>query len=825
VNLISDFRLALRGMRKNPGFAAVVICVLALGIGANTAIFSVADAVLLRPLPYHEPERIMELSESIGGQPGMSLSYPNFQDWEKQQRVFESLAVSMAADETLTGEGYPERVNVTYVSHQFLAVYALKPVMGRDFGPAHDRLNPERVLLLSNGSWITRYGSDPNILGRKVVIDKEPFTVGGVLPPFPFHRGGEYFLPIGAALNKYMLLPRYNHNNTSVHGRLKPGVTLEQARAQMSTVAARLAKEYPTENAGRDASVIPLSEWLAGSVRNSVLLLLGAVGLVLLVACANIANLLLARASAREKEVAIRSALGASRWQIIRQLLVESVTLSLAGAIAGIAVAHGALQALLAFLPDMEKFGGAAIDGRVLAFAACAAVATGVLFGMAPALHLVRLGLAESMKGAGKSSAHGPKLPVRRALVVLEVALALVLLTGAGLLMRSFHRLMNVDPGFRPESVMTAKVRLPGVMSAEITRAPQAYTQLAERLESLPQVQSAGLVNRLPLAGSTSSTTFYRSDRPAPEKGQYPDAIFRIVSPSYFETLRIPLLRGRIFTAQDGQILPMAIEPGTPDATPEELMNWWRAQRFRAVISETMARQIWPNEDAVGKHFRIGYANMNGPNVEVVGVVGNTRHWDLAQGEYPEYYLSSYHFPENEHTIVLRTTADPGGMADAVRKAAAEIMPSAVVSDFRTMERVVAESVSSRRTNLMVLVIFSAMALLLACVGTYGVLAYLVSQRTHEIGIRMALGAEARNVVGLVLREALLLGGVGLAIGVAVSAALARLIASMLYGVTTWDVPAYAAALAALAIATFAAAWIPAHRAAKVDPLIALRDE
>ncbi len=815
--LFQDIRYAARSLRKAPGFTAVVVIVLALGIGANTAMFSVVNALLLRPLAFPDAGRLVEVGEARGDDGMMSVSYPNYLDW-RQNDVFEAMGGIAPMPGTLAGSSSSERVLVGYTTSTFFPVFQLKPVLGRDFQAADDQPAAAPVVLLSNANWKSRYGSDPGILNRTVTIDQKAYTVVGVLPPFHFNRTADFYLPIGLALERWGFSMRENHNNLSVFARLKPGASIEQARAQFKTVAAKLEHDYPQANGGMKVPILPLRDTLTGDARSTVLLLLGAVGLVLLVACSNVANLLLARASLRQKEIAIRAAIGASRAQVIQQSLVECVMLALGGSVLGLLVARLSLNGLVALFPVTENVGGVGIDWRVLIFAFLAALFTAVLFGLLPALQITRVSLTDSMRNAGRTAGGIGGVPMRKVLIVSEMAIAVVLLIGSGLLIRSLYRLLSVDPGFRPEHVLVATLDIADTQDGDMSRQVQFCERVLQRVEALPGVKVASTASFVPLTDNSSSMVFYSDDRPIPQKGQFAEALHKIVSPGYFQAMGIPLLKGRVFDASDGRMPPMKRDMGT-------MLAWWRKTDFKVVVSETMARTYWPNQDPIGKTFRPGFPDMKGPAVTVIGVVGDTKHWGLGSAPTMEFYDSAYLFPSFGQHLVLRTAGDPLTLAQAVRTAVREVDPSAVVSDVRTMEAVVSKSVSGRRTNIGLLATFAGLALLLAVVGTYGVMAYLVAQRRREIGIRMALGAATSKVMQSVLREALALSAAGIAIGGAISFALGRLIASMLYGVQSTDALTYSAVAALLLAATAAASYLPARRATQVDPAIALRSE
>ena len=816
--LLRDFRFAARSLRKAPGFTVVVVIVLALGIGANTAIFSVVNALLLRPLAFRDAGRLVEVAEERGNGGMMSVSYPNYLDWRTQNQVFEEMGAISPMPATLAGSTTSDRVMAGYVTSTFFSVFQLRTVLGRDLQPSDDQPSAPPVVLLSNATWKTRYGSDPGILNRTVTLDQKAYTVAGILPPFHFSRKADFYVPIGVALDQFGFNMRENHNNLSVFARLKPGVSIQQAQAQFKTLAAKLEHDYPQANGGLKIPMVPLRETLTGDARSEVLILLGAVGLVLLVACSNVANLLLARASLRQREIAIRAAIGASRAQVIQQSLAECLLLALAGAGLGLVIARLSISALVRLFPVTENVGGVMLDWRVLAFALLAALCTAILFGLFPALQITRMSLTDSMRTAGRSGGAIGGVPMRKTLIVSEMAIAVVLLVGSGLLIRSLYHLLSVDPGFRPEHVLVAGVNIGDGAGGDMSRQVAFYERLVQRAQTLPGVKVASTASFLPFTGDSSSMVFYSDDRPIPQKGQFPDALHRIVSPGYFEAMGIPLLKGRLFDVSDGRMPPLKRDI-------KLIMEWWRRTDFKVVINETMAKTYWPGQDPIGKTFRPGFPDMKGPAVTVIGVVGAAHNWGLDSAPSMEFYDSSYLFPSMSNNLVLRTEGDPLALAQAVRTVVHEMDSNAVVTNVRSMEAVVSASVAGRRKNIGLLTTFAGLALLLAIVGTYGVMAFLVAQRRREIGIRMALGATGPSVMVSVVREALLLAGIGIVAGMLLSLALSRLVASMLYGVQATDALTYGSVAGLLLTATAAASYLPARRATLVDPAVALRAE
>jgi putative ABC transport system permease protein len=804
-------------MRRSGGVTAVAILALALGIGANTAVFSVVNAVFLRPLSYPQADRLVDISETSGNNP-ISVSYPNFQDWQPQASAFEAMAVSAPYEATLESRAPTERMPVTYVSSAFFSILRSRPLLGRDFRREDDGQSAPPVAILSHRIWQTHFGSDPAILGATIRLDRRPYTVIGVLAPeFRYYRPDNVFVPISDAVVRQALYMRENHNSLNAVARLKPGTTVEQARAQMNTITSRLARAFPAVNTGTGAQVITLRERISGDARQPVMILLAAVSLVLLIACVNVANLLLARAADRRKEMAIRAALGASRWHVLRQLLLESILLALAGGAVGVLLSSWSFSALARLVPASMDTGGLGIDLRVLGYTLLVSMFTGVLFGLAPAFDAWRLDLTGSMREGGRTTSGGATARLRDVLVVAEVALALVLLAGAGLLLRTLHHLMNVPLGFEEKHLLSAKVSLPESADYPAERRALLYEALAARVQALPGVQSAGTISHLPLSGFFASMVWSRDDRPTPERGNLPSADQRTASPGYFAAMGIPLLRGRLFTPADGRIT---------NFRPEELMQWVRANRFSVVISETMAKRYWPGEDPVGKTFRPDFPETGLSPVKIVGVVGDVRDYGPDSDPVPTFYWSACHFPQKSVTLLVRTRgSDPAAMISAVRRAVAALDPAAAVSKVATMEGVVSDAVASRRLHMQLLGIFAALALLLAGVGIYGVMAYTVNRRSHEIGIRMALGAGQANVVHMVIGKAALLGGLGVLIGSAAALGLTRLMGGMLYGVEPADPLTFVCVGGILLAVTIGASCAPAGRAARVSPIVALRSE
>lgn len=805
-DLLHDLRYAARMQRKNPGFTIVAVIALALGIGANTAIFSVVNTVLLRPLPYKDPERLVIVWEDATkhGYPRDTPAAANFVDWRDQNQVFEGMAAIADTSFNLTGSGDPERLEGRSVSANMFPLLGVEPQLGRVFTAAEDQPGAQRVVLLSYALWQRRFGGDPGIVGKSLTLNGDSHVVVGVMPArFQFPSSDDQvWVPI--ALTQQDAANR-NRHYLEVLGRLKPGVSLAQAQSEMSTIAARLQQQYPESNTDLGAVVEPLHERLIGDIKPALLVLLGAVGLVLLIACANVANLLLARAASRQKEIAVRVALGARRWRLIRQFLTESVLLSTLGGLVGLAIAYGGLVLLKAFIPEnISQAREISIDLKVLGFTFLVSVATGLVFGLAPAVQAVRFNQIDTLKEGGRDAATGGSgKRLRGLLVMAEVAISLVLLIGAGLLINSFLRLRNVDPGFRPDNLLTMKIVLPETKYEENARRSAFYTDLINRVQSLAGVRKAAVTTNLPLYRQGNSISINIEGRPAPPPGQELIVVTRIISPGYFDTMTIPLLRGRQLTEQD------------IDSTPNAV-----------VISETMARRFWPGEDAVGKRIAVGRIRKPEDWVQVVGVVKDVRQFELTAEPKPQMYLPYTQFGFfDARDLVVKTDVDPASMAATVRKAVWEIDKDQPVSNIQTMDEILADSIARQRFSMLLLAIFAAVALVLAGVGIYGVMSYSVAQRTREIGIRMALGAQTGAVLKLAVGYGMKLVIAGLVIGLVAAFALTRVMSTLLFGVTATD-PATFTLISLLLIAVAAiASYIPARRATRVNPIIALRYE
>ncbi|HEX8073331.1 MAG TPA: ABC transporter permease [Pyrinomonadaceae bacterium] len=804
-----DLRYGLRMLAKSPGFTAVAVVALALGIGANTAIFSIVNAMLLRALPYGDPDRLVVVWET---NPNLSSPYlrthneaspANFLDWRAQQTVFEDIAAYRFNDYNLTAGDTPEQLAGNPVTANMFDVLKVKPLLGRTFRAEDGDPKSDRVAVLSYGLWQRRFGGDAGIVGRTINLNGNPTTIVGVMPadfefPAPFSQ-------LWTALRFATDTPPSRQAHfLYTRARLKPGVTIAQAEGELRTIAARLRQQYPDTNADRDVRLVPLHAQTVEQARAGLLVLLGAVAFVLLIACANVANLMLARATARHREIAIRTALGAGRWRIIRQLLTESVLLSTLGGALGVLLALWGLDLLTAAVPReftlyIHGWNQIRLDRWVLAFTFGVSVLTGVLFGLVPALQASKTDLNEALKEGGRGGATHARKRFRGALVVAEVALALVLLVGAGLLLKSFLRLIEVQPGFDPHNIVTAQLALPPARYKENAQVVQFFEQLTARVAAQPGVEAVGTIDMLPMAGSGGTTTFIVDGRPLARAGVYPEANARTVDPGYFNALRIPVLRGRNFTAQD--------RAGAAGV---------------CVVNETFARLFFPGEDAVGKTLR----NPDGTNpFQIVGVVGDIKHFGLDDEAEAYIYAPQLQLPSNGVALVVRSRADTAALTAMIRREVRALDPDQPVFDVKTMETRIAETTTPARLGSFLLTLFALVALTLAAVGIYGVMAYSVTQRTHELGVRMALGAQPRDVLRLVVGQAMLLVVGGLALGLVASFALMRWLASRLFQVSPADPTTFAAVTLLLAAVGLLACLVPARRATKVDPMIALRYE
>jgi putative ABC transport system permease protein len=803
--MMSDLRYAVRMLRKRPGFVAIAVLTLALGIGGNTTIFSVVDAILLNPLPYPEADRLVSVWHRY---PGVNLlqaavSVPGFLDYEQRNRGFAHMTAISGASFNLSGFGEPERLQGTAATAGFFSTLGVHPALGRGFTSAEDQPGADRVVVVSDGLWKRRFGADPALVGKPLTLNGAPHVVIGVMPPgFDFPRDTEVWCP--AAFSVAQRAPGARSEEfLSVIARLRPGVTLQSAGADLDRIADELRPQYYGDSKW-GLGVGSMKDEAVKSVRSGLLVLVGAVAGVLLIACANVANLLLAQAGGRQREIAIRAALGARRGRIVRQLVIESVLLSVIGGAAGLLVAWVGLPVLIALGPDnLPRLQEVSIDYRALGFTFAVALATGLLFGLAPALQASRPNLQDTLKDAARGSTGRAGL-LRSTLVVVEIALALVLLACAGLLLHSFARLLRVDPGFSTDRVLTMRIALPLAKYADGARQAAFFAGALERVSALPGVEAAGTVTSLPLSGSSVNASFALQGRPVPpgESALHGDP--RGATPGYFQALQIPLLTGRYLDDRDSAEAPPVV-----------------------VVDDELVRRHFKGRDPVGTRLAFFFEGTEQQPVwrEIVGVVRNVKHYGLDGDSRMHLYYPLKQRPRASAFLTVRTTSDPKRLLGAVRDAIRAVDPDQPVYQVRTMEERLDDSLGQRRFSMWLLGLFSAVALILAAIGIYGVLAYAVVQRTREIGIRMALGAQRQNVLGLVLRQGARLTALGMALGMGASLAATRGLQSLLYGVTRTDGMSLAGAVAVLSLCAVAAIWVPAWRATRLDPLVALRHD
>jgi putative ABC transport system permease protein len=810
--LWQDIRYGARSLLKRPGFTLIAVMTLALGIGANTTIFSVVNSVLLRPLPYSDSERLVIVWQTFlkEGWPQVPVTALDFADIKAQSRSFDEMAAAFLdkEDYSLTGAGDAEQVSGMAISANMFDLLGARPALGRNFLADEDTIGHDRVVILSQGLWQRKFGADPQVIGKTINLDGQFYNIIGVMPagfefPPPVTRG---LLNVAASRDLWVPFvieqPNRNSHSLAVIARLKPDVAVAQADAEIETIARQLEQQYPATNDGTGAFLSSMHAQVVFNVRPALWLLLGAVGFVLLIACANIASLLLTRATARRREMAVRAALGAGRGDLLRQLLVENLLLAIVGGGLGLLLALWGIDLLRALnlgnLPRMAEVG---VDLRVFAFTALVSLVTGLLFGLVPALYASRVNLSECLKLNARSSAGAASGRLRSLLVIAEVALALVLLVGAGLLIRSFNHLMNVDPGFNPHNLLTVGIRLPGLRYPNEEKIAAFNQQLIERVAQLPGVDSVGTVNSLPITGFQAATGIYIEGRPAATSiSELPLVNQRVVSPSYFQTMGIRIVKGRVFTGED------------------------RRDTMRVVlINETLAERYFAGADPIGKRLKID--SEEAPWSQIVGVVGDVRHAGLTERIEPETYVPFTQDSWQVMALVVRTTNDPANLAAAVRAEVWAIDKDQPVFNVKTMDEILANSLAAQRFNLILLVSFAVVALLMATMGVYGVSAYAVSQRTQEIGIRMALGAQAGDVLKLILYWAMRLMLIGVATGLAAAFALTRLMSSLLFGTSATDPLTFAVITVLLAGVALVACFVPARRATKVDPMVALRYE
>lgn len=805
-DLLQDIRYASRSLTRSTGFSIIAILTLALGIGANSAIFSLVNSILLRPLPYQQPERLVRITDSYpeGALAAVCAS----------MKTMEVAGYAEGQDLNLTGMGQPARIHGTSVSANFFSLLGVRAELGRIFADGEDQPGKDNLVILSHALWQTKFGGDPNIIGRSVTLEGVKRQIIGVMPAdFQFgSRKTQFWTPLH--MDPRNVGAYWGGGFMPLIGRLGPGATTEQGLAELKATLPRVRGMFPwrmPDALWTDSTVIPLQQGIVGDVSETLLILLGAIGLVLLIACANVANLLLARAATRQREMAVRAALGAGRWRVCRQLLTESMLLAACGGALGILLAFGGLSWLKALLPaDTPRLASVTIDWRVLAFTAAVALLTGIIFGLAPALHASRINLNESLKTGAKNSGAARSHRLRSALAITEIAVAIVLVTGAGLLVRSLWRLSHVSPGFRTESIVTARITPNDQFCAVFARCSNFYNSLLEQTRALPGAEDAALAHVLPLNGRYGA---YAADVEGhPRNPSEPASVLweTVVTPDYFRIMGIPLLRGRLFTSADSA-------PGATHVT---------------VITAATAKKFWPNQDPLGKHVKRSWLN---DWITVVGVVGDVNESSMAS-RLPDYVDGAVYDPygndlgpggmqPREFTLVVRMAGSAGNLAEALQKTVASLNPDTPVSEVATLRAIVSQSLTASRSTMSLFAIFAVLALVLGAVGIYGVVSYSVAQRTAEIGLRVALGAQRRDVMRLVMRHGARLALVGVALGLAGAFAATRVMATLLYGVTATDPLTFLAVAILLAVVTLAACYIPARRAMKVDPMIALRYE
>ena len=810
-NFWQDIRFAFRVLLHNRGFATIAILTLALGIGANTALFSVVNGVLLNPLPFPDPDDLYAVYAKTSTFAQSSITYPNFEDWQRQNHSFAFLGAFRSDDYNLTGSGEPERLHAHMVSADFFPAYGINPMIGRSFRRDEDRVGAEPVAMLGDGLWKRKFASSPEVLEKSITLNGKSYTVIGVAQGrVPGLSPTDVYVPIGQWADP-TFRDRHIGMGTNAVGRLKQGVTLAQAQADMDAIARDLATAYPDANKGSGITMIPLKADVVGEARGTLLVLLGAVAFVLLIACANVGNLLLARSTGRTREFAIRLSLGAGPARVLRQLLTESVLLGLSGGALGLVFAKLAMIAILKGLADaLPRTDEIALDSRVLLFTAGISILTGIVFGLAPAIRMLRPQLSETLRegGRGTSGAHHRAQSV---FVVLEVAMALVLLVGAGLMIRSLGALWGINPGFDPRNVLTFSTSMTSDPLATPDQVRARYREAERQFASVPGVESVAMIGgSLPMTGDSEVPFWPEGETPPKNQDDMTFALFYLVTPPYQQAMRIPLLRGRFLADRDDEHFPVT-----------------------AVIDTAFANKYFQNADPVGKRIHIGLLDMK---AEIVGVVGHVEHWGLGDQKHQtlqaQIYLSVWQIPDRFWSLlssgsghVARTTAAPLGVMGAIREAASRAGASTVIYSARPMEEIVANSIATQRLAMILLSIFSALALGLSAIGIYGVISYLTSQRTREIGIRVALGASNRDVLGMVLGEGMKITLIGVVLGLGAALALTRLIAQLIYGVGAWDPVTFVGVTALLTGVALLACYFPARRAMRVDPMIALRYE
>ncbi len=808
-HLLADIRFGLRMLRKSPGFTAVAMLTLALGIGANTAVFSLVYAVLLQPLPYKNPARLVVLNETTPKVGTVSVSYQNFLDWRTQSHSFSQMTAVHQSNFNLAGISQPENISGDAVSPEYLSMMGVRPFLGRDFSASEDKAGTAPIVLLGYSLWQSHFGGDPDAVGKTISLDGRAFTIVGVLPAD--YRGfdkTDVMLPIGVWVtdNPEGASSRGERGDMVAIGRLAPGVTFQQAKTEMEGIAARLAKEYPATNDRFGVALQAIRDAFVGDAKPAIFLLFAAVLFVLLIACANVANLFLVRGASRTKEVALRIALGASSGRIIRQMLTESFVLSFLGGVLGVALAVAGNRGIAELIPqDMMPPGGVNLNGAVFGFASVVVILAAFLFGLAPALHATRPDVQVELKEGGRTASAGAaQNRLRGALAVAEISLALILLVGAGLMMKSLYLLLQVDPGFRTDRVLTLTMDLRTQQYAKDAAVLNFWQALLDRVRALPGVESAAVGTVVPLTESHSRSDVTIEGMAAPAPGDYPHPDVHLVSPGYAETLGIPLLRGRAFTDQDNENAPLV-----------------------GMINLMVARRFFPKEDPIGKRFMFGHPSTANPPkwFTVIGVLGDTKLYGLANPARFEVYIPLRQRPTSTMTLAVKSGANPTALTSSIREAVQSIDKDQPIFAITTMKQLESNSVATRRMTLVLLGLFSGLALILGAIGIYGVISYSVAQRTHEIGVRIALGSPRRDVFRMIVGQGLRLAGIGVTFGIVAAFGLARLMSSLLFGVSAADFETFAGVVALLLFVALLACYVPARRAMRVDPIVALRYE
>jgi putative ABC transport system permease protein len=800
-NLLRDLRFAFRSLGRTPGFTAIVVGTLALGIGANVAIFSVVKVVLLTPPPYESPEQlVMVWEQNLPRNSERNVVNPqNFTAWRDRNDVFEEMVAWSPRSVNMTGDGDPQRVRLALITTELFSLLRVSPMMGRVFAPEEIEPGNHRVVVLGHGFWQRQYGGVPAVIGTSITLNDLSHEIVGIMAEgFDFPERTDMWAPFALG-NAWRTAGGRFH---MAIGRLRDGVTIERAQAEMSAIGQVLSEERPDFNTGWGVNLVPLQEQIAGGIRPALLVMLGAVVFVLLIACANVANLLLGRAAGRGKEIAIRSALGAGRGRLIRQLLTESAVLTAASLLLGVGLAYSAVTALINFGPsDIPRLGQVRIDLPVLAFSLGIGGLTALTFGLVPAVTASKTDMQSSLKEGGRMLGATGHHRLRSALVVTEISMAFVLLVGAGLLIRSFQRLLEVDLGFEERNVLSASVQLPGARYPTGTSQVAFFNEVTDRLAEIPQVETASAISYLPLGGQGSATSFTADDRPTPPDGQWPVADVRAVHHDYFATMRIPILQGRGFDGRERE----------------------DADMFPIVITEAMANALWPDQSPIGKTLSMPWGSvMHG---EVIGVAADVRHMGLESTPRSMIYWSHNQFPNSFMTFVLRTTIDPLDVTVALREQVWAVDANLPISNIRTMEDRLGSSNAQRRFNMTLLGVFAGVAVILACVGIYGVMSFAVAQRTHELGLRMALGARPADVLRMVIGSGMTLALIAVVTGLAVAFGVTRAMTSLLFQVSALDPVTFIGVAVLLSAIAMAACWVPARRATKVDPIVALRNE